>query len=104
MSIGVNGPGTRFGLWVVTAMLGLFLFAAGAPTPLYGMYASRWDFTPATLTAIFAVYAVALLVALLVAGSVSDVVGRRPGYAIVVAVLATLSLTAARSRRRPVLR
>jgi len=70
--------GSRFGLWVVTAVLGLFLFAAGAPTPLYGIYAARWGFTPATLTLVFAVYAIALLGTLLVAGSVSDAVGRRP--------------------------
>ncbi|MBB2893605.1 MFS transporter [Flexivirga oryzae] len=82
--------GSRFGLWVVTAVLGLFLFAAGAPTPLYGMYAARWGFTPATLTVIFAVYAVALLATLLVTGSLSDAVGRRP---VILAALALQSLS-----------
>lgn len=70
--------GSQFGLWVVTAVLGLFLFAASAPTPLYGIYATRWGFTPTTLTVIFAVYAAAMLATLLVAGSISDAIGRRP--------------------------
>ncbi len=87
------GEGSRFGLWTVTAVLGLFLFAASAPTPLYGIYAAQWRFSSATLTVIFAVYAVALLGTLLVAGSLSDAVGRRP--AIVAAlVLQSLSMLA----------
>lgn len=90
ISIGDHGAGSRFGLWVVTAVLGLFLFAAGAPTPLYGIYASRWGFSPTMLTVIFAVYAVALLATLLVAGSVSDAVGRRP---VILAALALQSLS-----------
>lgn len=82
--------GSRLGLWVVTAVLGLFLFAAAAPTPLYRMYAAEWGFTPAMLTVIFAVYAVALLATLLVAGSVSDAVGRRP---VILGALAVQSLS-----------
>ena len=66
------------GFRVVACTLGLFLFAASAPSPLYGVYASSWHFSPTTLTEIFAVYAVALLVTLLTAGSLSDAVGRRP--------------------------
>jgi len=54
------------------------LFAAGAPSPLYVVYESRWDFSAIVLTAVFAVYALALLVALLVTGRLSDYLGRRP--------------------------
>src|SRR5882672_10770043 len=68
----------RFSFWTVAATLGLFLFAAAAPSPLYGMYAARWQFSALTLTEVFAVYAVALLVALLLTGSLSDFAGRRP--------------------------
>lgn len=67
----------RLGFLVVTAVLALFLFAAAAPTPLYAYYAVTWHFSVINLTAIFGVYAVALLVTLLLAGSVSDAVGRR---------------------------
>lgn len=90
VSGGAVRVGSRFGLRVVTAVLGLFLFAAGAPTPLYGIYASRWGFSPAMLTVVFAVYVVALLVTLLVAGSVSDALGRRP---VILAALAVQSLS-----------
>jgi MFS family permease len=59
-------------------VLGVVLFAASAPSPLYPVYARRFGFSPTTLTAIFAVYALALLIALLLTGSLSDQVGRRP--------------------------
>lgn len=90
MGVAAEPSASRFGLWVVTAVLGLFLFAAAAPTPLYGIYASRWSFTPVMLTVIFAVYAVALLATLLVTGSISDAIGRRP---VILAALAVQSLS-----------
>jgi predicted MFS family arabinose efflux permease len=64
--------------WIVAATFGLFLFAAAAPSPLYAVYAARWHFSAISLTEVFAVYAIALLVALLFTGSLSDSVGRRP--------------------------
>jgi MFS family permease len=70
--------GSPRGFWIVAAVLGLFLASASAPTPLYAAYAARWHFSPATLTAVFAVYAITLLIALLVFGTLSDAVGRKP--------------------------
>src|SRR5664279_211882 len=55
-----------------------FLAGSSAPTPLYAVYQDEWGFTPITTTVVFGVYAVAVLVALLIAGSLSDHVGRRP--------------------------
>jgi predicted MFS family arabinose efflux permease len=52
--------------------------AAGAPSPLFVIYQQQWHFPAWTLTIAFAIYAFTLLVALLVAGSLSDHVGRRP--------------------------
>ena len=63
--------------WLVAGVLFLLFFAAAAPSPLYGVYQSRWRFSAATLTAVFATYAVVLLAALLVFGKVSDYLGRR---------------------------
>jgi len=63
--------------WLVAAVLFLLFFAAAAPSPLYGVYQSRWRFSAAALTAVFAAYAVVLLAALLVFGKVSDYLGRR---------------------------
>jgi MFS family permease len=60
------------------ATLGLVLFAASTPSPLYPVYEHRFGFSPVTLTAIFAVYAFALVAALLTTGALSDRVGRRP--------------------------
>jgi len=71
-------PPSRPGFWTVAAVLGLFLAAASAPSPLYATYAARWRFGPATITVIFAVYAIALLAVLLTTGSLSDSIGRRP--------------------------
>ena len=64
--------------WLLAVVLFALLFAAGAPSPLYVVYESRWDFSAIVLTAVFAVYALALLVALLVTGRLSDYLGRRP--------------------------
>jgi MFS family permease len=55
----------------------LLFFAAAAPSPLYGVYQAEWRFSAITLTAVFAAYAVLLLVTLLMFGSVSDYLGRR---------------------------
>ena len=55
-----------------------FFAASSTPTPLYHLYQQSWGFSPALLTLIFAVYALSLLVALLVVGSLSDYLGRRP--------------------------
>ncbi|MGW7672694.1 MFS transporter [Streptomyces sp. NPDC054775] len=68
----------RRGFWVAAAALGLSLAAATAPTPLYSTYAANWHFSAITLTAVFAVYAVALLAALLAFGTLSDAIGRKP--------------------------
>ncbi|POX58454.1 MFS transporter [Streptomyces sp. Ru62] len=54
------------------------LASSSAPTPLYALYQARWGFSPITVTVVFGVYAVAVLVALLVFGKISDHVGRRP--------------------------
>lgn len=55
-----------------------FFAASSAPTPLYHLYQQAWGFSAAMLTMIFAVYALTLLVALLIVGSLSDYLGRRP--------------------------
>jgi hypothetical protein len=47
--------------WFLAVLLGFFLFAASAPSPLYGIYARLWRFSPTTITAIYAVYAGPLL-------------------------------------------
>lgn len=87
----------RTAFWLLAATLGALLFASSAPSPLYVVFQGRWDFSDLTLTAVFAVYAIALLGALLVAGSLSDHLGRRPVLlaALAVEVAAMVAFAAA---------
>ena len=64
-------------LWLQGAILTSFLAASTVPSPLYAVYRGMWGFSPATLTVIFASYAIAMLAALLVCGALSDYRGRR---------------------------
>ena len=52
--------------------------AAGALMPLLVVYKERWALPATLLTLAFAVFAVGFLVAVLILGSLSDHVGRRP--------------------------
>jgi MFS family permease len=52
--------------------------ASGAPTPLLLLDQGAWHFASWTLTLAFGVYAFGLLASLLVVGSLSDHLGRRP--------------------------
>lgn len=63
---------------VVASVIGLALAASATPSPLYGVYQADWGFSTVTLTLVYAVYAIGVLGALLIAGSISDQVGRRP--------------------------
>ncbi len=74
--------------WLAAGLLCLVFFTAGAPSPLYHVYQAQWKFSTTTLTAVFAIYALFLLVTLLVFGSVADYLGRRP------VILASLFITA----------
>jgi MFS family permease len=66
------------GFWSIALLLVLVLAASGVPSPLYRVYQAEFDFSSGVLTLIFGIYAVALLVALLIVGELSDHIGRRP--------------------------
>jgi MFS family permease len=70
-------PRTAAFAGVAIAYASLYL-AAGAPTPLLVLFQHEWGFAPGMLTIAFAAYAIALLVSLVVVGSLSDYIGRRP--------------------------
>jgi MFS family permease len=63
---------------LAASVIGLALFASVTPSPLYGTYADLWGFSPAVLTLVFGTYAFGVLTTLMLAGRVSDDVGRRP--------------------------
>jgi MFS family permease len=77
----------RWAYVLVAAIIGLALFASGTPSPLYGTYSVLWGLSPFVLTLVYATYAFGVLAALLLAGPVSDQVGRRP---VLIVALATL--------------
>ena len=66
------------GFRITLAGLAVMMAGASAPSPFYPDLQHEIGFSAAMLTAIFAVYTVALLASLLVVGSLSDHVGRRP--------------------------
>jgi MFS family permease len=74
---------------VFGSTLGIVLLASSAPSPLYALYQQHWHFNSALLTVVFAVYAAALLLSLLVFGRLSDHLGRRP--VLVAALLTTIA-------------
>ncbi|MGO7967367.1 MFS transporter [Rhizobium ruizarguesonis] len=71
-----NSPRASIGFHALT--LATFFGASAAPTPLYRIYQENFSVSPVLITVIFAVYAFALLAALLTAGSISDHLGRKP--------------------------
>lgn len=68
----------RFGLAFAIVSTALLMVAASAPSPFYPRFAEELGLAPVATTLIFSVYAFTMLTALLVAGAVSDAVGRRP--------------------------
>ncbi|GAB3301060.1 MFS transporter [Epidermidibacterium keratini] len=67
--------GLRF--WLTAYTLLILLTGTNLPTPLYRGYAERFGFSPLMVTVIFAAYIAALIPSLLIAGPLSDAVGRR---------------------------
>jgi predicted MFS family arabinose efflux permease len=68
----------RLAFALVAAIIGLALFSSGTPSPLYGTYRELWGFSSLVLTLVYATYAFGVLAALILAGRLSDEVGRRP--------------------------
>lgn len=78
----------RWAFATVAATFTTVMIGGTLPAPLYPLYERAYGFGSATVTEIFAVYAVGTLGGLLVLGQASDHVGRRP------MVLAALGVTA----------
>jgi MFS family permease len=64
--------------WLIAYVFAAVILGTAVPTPLYAIYQRQWHFSAGILTLIFAVYAVAVLATLLLAGRTSDQAGRRP--------------------------
>lgn len=68
----------RAGFAIVLTGSALMMASASAPSPFYPLLQQQLGFSSLVVSEIFAIYAIALLATLLVAGSISDHVGRRP--------------------------
>jgi predicted MFS family arabinose efflux permease len=75
--LGDHRRGAR-GFWAVAAAFATIQFGGAIPIPLYGLWRERFPFGNGTLTAIFAIYVLGTLLALLLLAPLSDQVGRRP--------------------------
>jgi predicted MFS family arabinose efflux permease len=64
--------------WAVAAMAYLGFGANAAASPLYRLYQDEFRFSAATLTLLYSVYVVVVLMTLLFVGRMSDYAGRRP--------------------------
>jgi MFS family permease len=78
----VRQLGRAASFWLVAATTAALTAASSAPSPLYPVYQAEFGFSSLTLTAIFAVYVLALLTSLLTVGRLSDFLGRRPVLAV----------------------
>jgi MFS family permease len=65
------------GFWLIAAAFLAAMAFSTVPAPLYPIYQRRDGFSTFTITIIFAVYAVGVIVSLLLAGHISDWVGRK---------------------------
>ncbi|GAA5129609.1 MFS transporter [Pseudonocardia adelaidensis] len=77
---------SRIRFWATAYALLVLLVGTNIATPLYQGYAQRFGFSPVVLTLVFAAYVAVLIPSLLVAGPLSDAVGRRrvllPAFAV----------------------
>src|SRR5690349_17477850 len=74
--------------WTAALVLALCLWASGAPSVLYPVYAAEWNLTPVVTTSVFGAYPLALLLVLFFFGSISDTIGRRRAILVGVALIA----------------
>lgn len=88
---------SRTAFAVVWATLALLMVGPNLPTPLYPLYRETFGFSALTITAIYALYAGALIPSLLLFGPLSDAIGRRRVLYVAVAfgILGSLVLATA---------
>ncbi|WP_326619663.1 MFS transporter [Streptomyces decoyicus] len=90
-------PGGRWRFWGAAYALLILLTGTNLPTPLYRGYQAQFGFSPLVVTLIFAAYVAALIPSLLVAGPLSDAIGRRKVLlpAVALAVLGSMAFALA---------
>lgn len=69
---------SRFAFPLVAVAFAFVMLGTTIPTPLYGLYREEFGFSVFLVTVIYAVYAAGVIVALLLFGTLSDQIGRKP--------------------------
>ncbi len=69
--------GRRASYWVAACVVAHTLWTSAAPAMTYPLYAAEWHLSHAVITAIFAIYPVAIVAVLVGFGDLSDYIGRR---------------------------
>jgi MFS family permease len=82
----------RIGFWLIAGAFALAMAFSAAPAPIYPLYENRDRFGPFTVTLVFAVYAVGVVLSLFLGGHVSDWLGRRRMLLTTFAVLVTAAV------------
>ncbi len=90
---------SRPAFWAAAYTLFVLLMGTNLATPLYYVYAVEFGLSPLVITLVFAVYVGALVPSLLIAGPLSDTIGRRRVLwpAIILATLGALAFATANS-------
>lgn len=68
---------SRASFLTAAAVVAIALWASGSPAMVYPLYEQSWSLSATTITEIFAVYPVVMVLTLVVFGSLSDSLGRR---------------------------
>lgn len=88
-------PRKRAAFLLAAGSMGAMLASSGALTPFYPTLESELGISSLGISLVFAVYAITLLFALLVAGALSDHIGRRPVVSIGFGILSLSVVTVA---------
>ncbi|MHB2029357.1 MAG: MFS transporter, partial [Acidimicrobiales bacterium] len=93
----VGGRGVHDHRYVISnALIGLLFLASAAPSPFYKINQEQWHFSSAMLTAVFAIYALTVVLALNFLGPLADTFGRSAlasvAYATAIVALIVLAL------------
>jgi predicted MFS family arabinose efflux permease len=74
---GVRKVGHRQGFWLIAIAFTVAMAFATVPAPLYPLYQRRDGFSALTITIVFVMYAVGVAASLVLAGHLSDRIGRK---------------------------
>ncbi|HAT23711.1 MAG TPA: MFS transporter, partial [Pantoea septica] len=70
-------PSARYASWISAAVVAHTLWTSAAPAMIYPLYAAQWHLSFTTVTVIFAVYPLTVVVTMLLFAGLSDRAGRR---------------------------